>query len=118
MPRSTLDVQVRPHATMNIPAGTVTLTMTPGDPANGHQFSVTGRELLIAQNTETSPKWVKLTAAADAFGRAGNTGNYAIAPGAIAVFAVSPMNVWAHQGNVAYVDVEHAGVLLAAVRYP
>ena len=118
MPRATLTVQVRSHATMNVGAGLATLTMTAGEATNGHQFAITGRELIIAHNTEASAKWVKLTAAADASGRTGTTGNYSLAAGGIAAFAVSPLDVWAQTGNVAYVDVEHAGVKLAAVRYP
>lgn len=118
MSRSTITPQARAHLTMDVTPGSATVTWTNGDPTNGHSFSITGRELLLARNAGSSSAWVKVIGASDAFGRTGTTGNYAVAAGATAVFAVSPLNVWGQTGNVAWVDVESSDIKLAVIRYP
>lgn len=118
MERDPITVQHRGHARMNIEAGAADIVWTDGNPTAGHKFALSGRELLLVRNVAATPQWVRIIGGSDSFGRSGTSGDYDVAAGGMAAFAVSPVEVWAQAGQWAFVDVESADVKLAVVRYP
>lgn len=66
MPRTAIPVQELPALG---DLGIDTVTWTPADAVNHHEFQNTGRELLIARNRDVAAKTVTVKGVADPYGR-------------------------------------------------
>jgi hypothetical protein len=68
-----LSTQVLLQNNAQITAGTLALTFTACDNTNGNSFLATGREIIIAQNTDSSPHAFTITPVADPYGGTNTT---------------------------------------------
>lgn len=59
---------VLPQNNATITAAQLTVTLTACDNVNGNTFNATGREVLIMQNSDTSPHAITITPVADPYG--------------------------------------------------
>lgn len=115
MPRTTLTPINTPDSYAT--AG-VALTWTGADVANGNQFQATGREILLARNTDTLSHNVSVTSVADPYGRTGNITNDAIAAGAFRVYQQFPITGWMQSDGYVYLNGDHATIQFAVLRLP
>lgn len=84
-------------------------TLTPADTANGNMFTSSGRDILIAQNTDSAPHNLSILSAPDPQSRTADITNYSIAAGgfvmvtipASALFTQTDGNVYFSADNVA-----------------
>lgn len=84
------------YVTYPVAANSLDLTMVaPTAFVDGVDFTATGKEIVVIQNTGGSPGTVTILSSADAYGRTGDITAYVLAAGAIAVFAPPP-DGWAN----------------------
>jgi len=95
------------------------LTLANGDVVNGNQFKSTGKELLVARNTDgVTPYYLSVTSAADPYGRTGDISQHDLAPGETHVFGPFPVQGWQQSDGNIYVNAENAAIELAVVVLP
>ena len=96
-----------------------TLTFTAADVTNGNQFKATGKELLIARNTDDATAYsVTVSSAPDPYGRTGDISQHSIPPLETHIFGPFPVLGWQQSDGYIYVDAENAAIELAVVVLP
>lgn len=121
MARTAITVQTAKGPFEAITAGGADFTLAAGDVANGNDFVCTGKELLIAQNSDgATAYYVTITSVADEKNRSGDITQYSLAAGDFAIFTVGFTNSkgWKQTTGKIHVDVENAAVLLAVIKIP
>lgn len=97
----------------------VAITWTAWDASNGNRFLCTGREILLARNTNGSAaKTVTVTSQADAQGRTGDISADSIAANAMHVYQRFPLAGWADSNGYVNVDGESTDIEFAVLRLP
>ena len=96
----------------------VAVTWAAADAANGNQFVCTGREVLLARNTDASAHTVTVTSTADSAGRTGDITADSIAADAMHVYQEFPTVGWMQSNGYIYVDCDDVTVELAVLRLP
>jgi hypothetical protein len=84
------------------------------DVTNGNSFPMTGKELLVIENTDTAAHTVTLTSVADAVGRAGDITAYSIPAGAFMIFDAQQIVGW-QQSDGTFRFTSTSALLFAAV---
>src|SRR2546421_6058206 len=102
MARTTLTKTAAPGPYPN-PVASVAVTMTAADVANGNQFQPSGRDVLIAQNTDASPRNVTISGANDPFGRLLGLTTDPIAAGATRTYPLFKLPGWIQADGFIYV---------------
>lgn len=89
----------------------VAVTMTAADTTNKNKFPLTGREIVIAQNTGASSRTVTITSVDDRYGRSEDIAAEAIAAGAIRVYGPGlAIEGWQQADGSLYLEANHAEV--------
>jgi hypothetical protein len=116
MPRTALPIETAPGAS---PLTAETLTFTAADVANGNQFALTGREVLIARNVGASTRTITFQTVALS-GRQDPLHNSAqnIAAGAYVAYGPIPVRGFRQTDNQLYVSASHAEVEFCVLRIP
>lgn len=91
------------------PTAAVVATMTASTPA-GDVVTLTGRDILIIQNTGAGARTVTITSQADPYGRTGHITAQSLAAGAIVVFGPIPQLGWADASGQLNLASEHAEI--------
>ncbi|WP_447979085.1 hypothetical protein [Candidatus Nitrospira bockiana] len=118
MPRTALTVQTpKGPYPGTVSANDLDFTLAAGDVANGNEFSFTGRELIIAQNTDVGAQTITLTSANDERNRKGDINAYSIGAGEFAMFWAGSVIGWDQSGKF-HINVSNAGIKLAIIRIP
>ena len=93
MPRTNLTVQATAPILNGAPAANaLDITMTAADTVNFNSFSMTGNEILIAQNTHASTAYtITVNTVADKHGRVGDLSAYQLEAGDIAAYGPIPL---------------------------
>jgi hypothetical protein len=114
MARTTLTIQqlVGPYPD---PLNLTNLTFAAADVANMNDFVFTGRELIIARNTDASTRNVTLTSIKDDLNRVGNV-TRALLTNEFAIFEALKLSGWLQSDGKFYLQADHANVLFAIVR--
>lgn len=94
------------------------VTLTAADTTNKNMFTMTGKDLLIIQNTGGSAATWTATSVADPYGRVGNIAAESIAAGAIRVFGPIPLEGWAQTDGKFYLEASANTVKFAVIRLP
>jgi hypothetical protein len=94
------------------------LTMTAADVANLNQFSASGNDLVIAQNSGASTYTVTITSAPDTFGRSRDIATYGIAAGEFGVFGPFKLLGWVQADGKIYLQASNAAVKFGVVALP
>lgn len=100
-----LTTQVLVQNNSQVSPGQLALTQTACDSSNGNSFTATGREIIIAQNTDSSPHTFTITPVADPYGGTNTTlTNYSLAAagsaGALSVIQMKYLVGFANGGVV------------------
>jgi hypothetical protein len=121
MPATAITVQSIDGPFDAIAAGGADFVWTAADVANGNSFACTGKELLLARNTDgATPYTVTITSVDDEKGRSEDIGPYSLAAGDFAVFGVGLTTAvgWRQTTNVINISGENAAVEFAVLRLP
>jgi len=95
------------------------LTFTAADVTNGNQFKATGKELLIARNTNgATAYYVTISSVPDPYGRTGDISQYSIPADETHIFGPFPITGWQQSDGYIYVNAENAAIELAVVVLP
>ena len=103
-----------------IAAGGADFTLAAGS-TDGDTFQCTGREILIAYNSDgANPYTITITSVDDEKGRSEDIAAYSLAAGDYAVFGVGLTNAkgWKNSSGLVAVDVENVAVKWAVLRLP
>lgn len=87
-----------PALTAAIGAGAAKITQTVADVANGNSCVLTGREMILVDNTGASPYTFTVTSTADQIGRTGDIAAYSVPAGEKHLFGPFPLNGWKQSG--------------------
>jgi hypothetical protein len=87
------------------------------DATNKEEVVITGREILIAQNTGAGARTVTITSVA-INGRTGDITSYSLGAGEFGVFGPFRREGWAQGTGKLYFEAEHAEVKWAVIRLP
>lgn len=99
--------------------GSTAVTMTAADTSNKNSFPMTGRELVIAQNTGAGAHTITVTSVDDTYGRQENITAESIAAGAIRVFGVGLGLIgWQQTDGALYLEADHAEVKFGVLVIP
>lgn len=82
-----------------ITAGAAALNWTACDSVNGNSVILTGREVLLIQNSGASPYTVTVSSVADQLGRFADITAYSLPATSFAFFGPFPLNGWAQTTN-------------------
>lgn len=116
MPRQTLTKSTAPGGYAD---DGVTVTMTAAIVADKEQFIATGKELVIAQNTNVGAQTVTITSAADETGRVKHITTDSLAAGAIHVYGPFPLHGWVQAGTqYIYLEAGHADIKFGIITLP
>lgn len=102
-------------------ANSADVTFAAGATGAGDTFVCTGREILVALNSDpTNPYTVTITSIADEKGRTGDITTYSLAAGEYGVFGVGLTNSlgWKSTAGTIAVTVSNAAVKWAVLRLP
>ncbi|MCP4897611.1 MAG: hypothetical protein GY906_11620 [bacterium] len=118
MARTELTPQQLAHQSVTVVADAADLTFTAGDAVNGNSVKCTGKEIVIAKNTDSGAQTVTIDAAPDARGRDGTITAYSIGVGEEAAFGPFQTAVWKQTDGMLHIDVSDATVEIAILRLP
>jgi hypothetical protein len=115
MPRTTVTPTAVPAPYSHVG---VDLTLITGDIVNNHQVRLTGKELLLVQNTAGTAGTVTITSAVDAYGRTKDITARSVPAGAITVFEPFQLQGWMQTDGYLYVSVSATTMKLAVLTLP
>ena len=93
-----------------------TIVFTAADVANKNAFKLTGRELILVQNTDASARNVTLTSVDDPYGRQETVGPVSVAAGAVRAFWAGALPGWIQSDGKFYLEADNVAVTFAVVR--
>lgn len=116
MARTDLTINSAPGS---YPTAGVVLTLDAADAVNLNSFSMTGRELLVAFNSDTAVHTVTISSVADEKNRTGDITAESIAAGAYAVYGPFKNKAgWAQATGKLFVAANDATVKFCVIRLP
>lgn len=100
---------------VSVPADSLDLNLQAADVSNMNQFSPSGDDLLIVQNSHASTAYTfTLTSAPDAFNRSSDITTYSLAAGEIAMFRIKTLG-WVQTDGKVYLAASNAAIKFAVV---
>jgi hypothetical protein len=112
-----LSTQVLVQNNAQVGAGALTLTLTACDTVNGNSFTATGREIIIAQNTDTSPHAITVTPVADPYGGTNTTlTSYSLPASTVSAIQMKYLIGWSSSGTISMTCTSNL-VKFAIVQY-
>lgn len=91
---------------------------TAADVANGNSSPMTGRELLIIQNTDAGAQTVTIVSAPDANGRSGDITTYSLPASTFAMLGPFTTSGWRQSSGKLFFNASNANVKFAVVALP
>ena len=82
-----------------IAAGAAALTFTACDNVNGNSTVLTGREMIVVNNTGGTAATITVSSTADALGRTGDITAYSVPAAGFALLGPFPLAGWKQQGS-------------------
>ena len=100
-----------------VQAGDLTVTPAAMDASNGNSFPLTGSEILLFQNTDSSPHPITISSVADALGRTDTSlTTYSIAANTIAMIQINTLIGWSQPGALMFLATSSALIKVAVLR--
>lgn len=96
----------------------VLCTINNGNTGDGNEVPLTGRELLVIQNTNGGAQTWTATSVDDPQGRVEHITTEAIAAGAIRVWGPVALEGWQQANGMLYFAASHADVKFIVIRLP
>lgn len=120
MSQTALTVQpvVGPYPALPVAALALAVAFAAGDNANGNSFPVTGKEVILVQNSDSVAQTVTLSSVADALNRTGDITAYSIPAGAFAAFTPSQITGWKQTDGTMHLACSAATIKFAILRLP
>lgn len=119
MSRTAITPQVPKGPYGVISSGQLDLTETAADTTNNNEFVLTGREVLLAHNTDTGTHHITITSIADAKGRSGDIATYAITAGKISAYSFrGGTEGWQQADGGVYISADDATVKFTVLQLP
>jgi len=102
-----------------VSAGNLTVTMTACDTVNGNQYTYTGRDVLLMQNTDTSAHAITINTIADPYGGTNTTLTaYSLPASSISAIQMKFAQGWLQSGGVIQIAACSSNLIkLAVVQY-
>lgn len=119
MPVKTISAEIKDIQKVIAPgitAGGLTIAATAPTDTAGFEYTATGREIVILQNSGASPYTFTLVSSADPYGRTGDVTNYSLAAGEFAILAPQPTG-YASSGKIT-ITVSNVAVKILIGRAP
>ncbi len=91
------------------------LTMTAADTTNQNKFKATGKDLVVAHNTDTSSHTVTVTSTDDKYGRQEDISSYSVPAGEIHIFGPFPLHGWQQSDGYIYLEANNSSVELGII---
>jgi len=107
MPRTAIAPVTVPGSTQY--TGTV-VTPAAADTTNQNSAIFTGKELIIAENTDVAAHTVTVTSVVDSFGRTKDIAAVSLAAGEWRVFGPFDLTGWQQTDGLLYFEANHVGV--------
>lgn len=103
-----------------VAAGAADFVWVAGTVSDGDTFVCTGRELLLAKNTNVGAQTITIVSTVDETNRTEDIATYSLAAGDYAVFGQGLTNSkgWKSDAGTIRITVSHAEVLVAVLRLP
>ncbi len=107
-----------PYPTLPVAANSLDFAFTaPAVAADGVSFVMTGREILLVQNTDVGAQTFTLESTVDAKGRTGDVTTYSLAAGEFACFDARGLEGWRQaSGGAFYLKMSADTVKVAILR--
>jgi hypothetical protein len=86
--------------------------------ADGAEFTLTGRELLLVRNDNVAAQTITISSVKDPYNRTGDITAYSLGPGEYAMFGPFPRDGWAQADGKLYFAASAANVYFAVIRLP
>lgn len=86
------------------------LTKTAADPTNQNSYKATGREIVVAQNTDTVSHTVTITSVQDPYNRTEDIASYSIPAGETHIFGPFQNTGWIQPDGYVYLEADDATV--------
>jgi hypothetical protein len=117
MPRKDIPVIIPkgPFPALPVAALSLDFVWTTADNANGDQFPLTGRELILINNTSGGALTITLTSAPDFQGRTADITTYSVGAGLYSAFWVGRVDGW-NQGGLFFMTSSAATMKYAIIR--
>lgn len=114
----TVAVPLGPYVTGQPTAGTLNYTYAACDATNGNSFVVTGREVLLVQNTSTMTAYTfTISSVADNLGRTNDVTSYSVAASAFAAFNFrGGTSGWEQSDGTVHLSCSNAALSFAVLR--
>lgn len=107
---------VLPQNNAQITAGQLTVTMTACDSTNGNQYTYTGRDVLVMQNTDTSAHAITVNTIADPYGGTNTTlTSYSLPASSISAVQMKYSQGWSQTGGVIQIAACSSSLIKFAV---
>jgi hypothetical protein len=118
MARTAIAGQAAPGCTGAGVTGLI-LTQTAADTGNNNSTPSTGKELLVAYNSDGANTYtVTVTSVADPLGRTGDISAFSIAHGKIAIFGPFQQTGWRQPDGNLYYQANNAAILFSPIILP
>ena len=98
-------------------AGSLVITLAAADAVNGNKFIATGKEIILAQNTDSSTHHITITSAPDALGRTADIASYAVAGSAFVAFDLNQLPGWQQGDGTVLLSADNALIFFAVLRH-
>jgi len=103
-------------AALPVSAGALAVTMTAADASNGNSFVLTGSEILLIQNTDSSAHTVTISSVA-INGRTGDITTYSVAANSIAAFSFrGGVSGWQQTDGTVHLAVSSALIYFGVIK--
>lgn len=96
-------------------AGEADLNLQAADITDKNQFKCTGKDIVIAQNTDVGAQTVTITSYADPYGRTKDITAYSLAADDVAIFGPFGTTGWMQADGYVYLEASAATVKFAVV---
>jgi hypothetical protein len=105
-----------PYGTIS--AGQLDLVWTAADVSNGNSFPLTGREILLVQNSGASAYTFTITSAPDAEGRSGDVTTYSVAAGVVSCYSFrgAQSGGWQQSDGTVHLAASNAAIKFAVLQ--
>jgi hypothetical protein len=94
------------------------ITWTAADVVNKEQVALTGREIVLAWNTDAGAQTVTINSSPDPQSRTADIAAYSIGAGLISGFGPFPLEGWAQGDGTLHLEASSANVKFAVLRLP
>ncbi len=116
MPRTALVVTTLKQDNYAVQAADLAVTMA-SDVVNLNSFPATGKEVLLAQNTDASPHTFTVTSVPDALGRTLDIATYSVPATSLAAIEFSILAGWRQADGNIYLSSSHALLTFGILRH-